>query len=150
MKKQTAARWYAVFLAVYTIACGTLLAWQCLSIYCTGNAPANLSANGVYLTPVYSWQDVAVRLRAIAPWLYGYAAAVLLGLILKSRQEKTPVRFSNPLRMEPLRPLKAQKSVRITLLIAAVLFTVLGVRNGGLRDVLIKAVHICTECIGLG
>ena len=25
-----------------------------------------------------------------------------------------------------------------------------GVLNGGMRDVLIKAINICTECIGLG
>lgn len=25
-----------------------------------------------------------------------------------------------------------------------------GIANGGLRDVLIKAINICTECIGLG
>ena len=27
---------------------------------------------------------------------------------------------------------------------------VLGINNGGMRDVLIKAINICTECIGLG
>ena len=27
---------------------------------------------------------------------------------------------------------------------------VAGVLNGGMRDVLVKAVNICTECIGLG
>ena len=32
----------------------------------------------------------------------------------------------------------------------AILFIVLGVMNGGLRDVLVKAINICTECIGLG
>ena len=31
-----------------------------------------------------------------------------------------------------------------------IVFIVLGVMNGGLRDVLVKAVNICTECIGLG
>ena len=33
---------------------------------------------------------------------------------------------------------------------AAVLLIVLGVANGGARDVLAKAVKICSECIGLG
>ncbi len=32
----------------------------------------------------------------------------------------------------------------------AVTFVILGVFNGGARDVFIKAINICTECIGLG
>ena len=33
---------------------------------------------------------------------------------------------------------------------AAVALIVLGVMNGGMFDVLVKAINICTECIGLG
>ena len=32
----------------------------------------------------------------------------------------------------------------------SILFIVLGIMNGGLLDVLAKAVKICSECIGLG
>ncbi len=41
-------------------------------------------------------------------------------------------------------------AVRGTVLAAAAVFIVLGVCNGGMRDVLGKAIRICTECIGLG
>ncbi len=34
--------------------------------------------------------------------------------------------------------------------VIAVTFIILGIFNGGVRDVFIKAVQICTECIGLG
>jgi hypothetical protein len=40
--------------------------------------------------------------------------------------------------------------VRIALLGCAILLIVLGVINGGMADVLNKAIKICTECIGLG
>ncbi len=40
--------------------------------------------------------------------------------------------------------------MRAVLYLAAVVFTVLGVLNGGMHDVLVKAIRICTECIGLG
>lgn len=40
--------------------------------------------------------------------------------------------------------------VRYVILGASVLFILLGVFNGGMADVLGKAVKICTECIGLG
>ena len=33
---------------------------------------------------------------------------------------------------------------------AAVLMIILGIFNGGMNDVLQKAIRICTECIGLG
>ena len=40
--------------------------------------------------------------------------------------------------------------VRIALYAISVVLIVLGINNGGMRDVLIKAINICTECIGLG
>ena len=40
--------------------------------------------------------------------------------------------------------------VRVALGVTAITFIVLGVLNGGMRDVFIKAINICTECIGLG
>ncbi len=41
-------------------------------------------------------------------------------------------------------------SVRGIVAVAAVVMVVLGVLNGGMADVLGKAIRICTECIGLG
>ena len=40
--------------------------------------------------------------------------------------------------------------IRRVLLVAAVIFVVLGVQNGSMKDVLVKAIRICTECVGLG
>jgi hypothetical protein len=40
--------------------------------------------------------------------------------------------------------------VRLALIAVAIVFIILGVSNGGMEDVLGKAVRICTECIGLG
>ena len=47
-------------------------------------------------------------------------------------------------------PGRETAAVRIVLLLAAAVLIVLGVLNGGLNDVLLKAMNICTECIGLG
>ena len=41
-------------------------------------------------------------------------------------------------------------TVRGVILVVGILFVVLGVFNGGMADVLGKAIRICTECIGLG
>ncbi len=40
--------------------------------------------------------------------------------------------------------------VRIALLIAGLTLLLVGIFDGGANDVLIKAINICTECIGLG
>ena len=40
--------------------------------------------------------------------------------------------------------------VRIFLAVLAVTFIILGIVNGNMRAILIKAINICTECIGLG
>lgn len=40
--------------------------------------------------------------------------------------------------------------LRTVIICAAVLLILLGITNGGLWDVLVKAINICTECIGLG
>ena len=39
---------------------------------------------------------------------------------------------------------------RCTVLIVGAVFVILGIFNGGMKDVLDKAVNICRECIGLG
>lgn len=41
------------------------------------------------------------------------------------------------------------KGVWLLLVVSAALIAA-GILNGGLRDVLVKAINICTECIGLG
>ena len=41
-------------------------------------------------------------------------------------------------------------AVQIALIVAAIILIVAGVFNGSARDVLYKAINICTECVGLG
>ncbi len=45
---------------------------------------------------------------------------------------------------------KILTGVRIALAVIALVFVIVGIFNGGMADVLTKAVNICTECIGLG
>ncbi len=55
---------------------------------------------------------------------------------------------------EPLTETNCEKNTvliaRIAILCIGALFVILGIFNGGMADVLAKAVKICTECIGLG
>ena len=45
---------------------------------------------------------------------------------------------------------RSPRLARCLLLAAAIALIAMGVLNGGMRDVLVKAINICTECIGLG
>ena len=40
--------------------------------------------------------------------------------------------------------------IRIILFITAVTLIIVGLENGGFRDVMNKAIRICFECIGIG
>lgn len=46
--------------------------------------------------------------------------------------------------------MKKTTVIRTALYALAALFIALGVMNGGMRDVMAKAVRICMECIGIG
>ncbi len=46
--------------------------------------------------------------------------------------------------------MEKKKLLWAVLFCISMLFIVLGIMNGGLLDVLAKAIKICSECIGLG
>ena len=76
-------------------------------------------------------------LRRVGPWMaLGFAAAAVLDADSGAKMPGAPAR--------------AVGAARMLLYAAAAAFIVLGAMNGGLRDVLVKAGNLCTECIGLG
>ncbi len=136
-------------LAVMTVLVCLLLVWQAVDVYVTGNRPENFSAPGVRVEQVYDRADIAARFGRIAPVIYVYIAAVAVGLVWQAAAgEKKP----RPAAIPPAeaKPARHLMAARLVLLGAATALVVLGVANGGARDVLVKAVNICTECIGLG
>ena len=99
-------------------------------------------------------------LHILPPLLLGFAALLLAGRL----SDESRIREINVLR-ETVRerpspavrvPLKdvpetgKRRWTRGALYVLASVLLVLGVLNGGLNDVLVKAINICTECIGLG
>ena len=46
--------------------------------------------------------------------------------------------------------MKRKQALWAALFVLGLALTALGVANGGARDVLAKAIQICSECIGLG
>lgn len=139
-----------VVIGVLTLAVCLLFIWQAADIYITGNRPENFSAPGVRVEDVYSREVVAERFARVAPAVYGYLAVVAAGLVWQAAAKETErPRAVAPAQTRPV-PEKRLRTLRLTLLAIAAALIVFGAFNGGARDVLVKAVNICTECIGLG
>lgn len=94
----------------------------------------------------------------LSPWLtaaFVSAAAVAYICDASIKREIAVLKESNVEKEGAAAPDVPENSGRLRLsraiiLVIAVLFITLGVLNGGMNDVLIKAINICTECIGLG
>lgn len=98
---------------------------------------------GSMMLHVSPWVVLAFAAAAAASVLHGQSAAREIE-ILKSAPQQKPGPSASAGKKSALPALRA------ALYAAAAVLIVLGVRNGGLWDVLVKAVNICTECIGLG
>lgn len=91
----------------------------------------------------------------VAPWVVlglavAYAASVICARSMARECEALKGRPAAPAAQKPEGRQGHVGIVRAVLLAAAIVFIVLGVMNGGMYDVLVKAINICTECIGLG
>ena len=150
MKKHSAWNLYKIFLSVYAAACCLLLSTQCILLWVRGNAAENRDAAGQLLFPVFSREKIAAMLRVSVPCLIGFTAAALLGCLWNALRPTSKTILCSTGPMMPKAGVPAQRVIRIVLFAAATLLIVLGIANGGMRDVLIKAIMICTECIGLG
>ena len=134
--------------AAVTVLVTALLCFGFVNIYLAGQSGENL-VDGVYLSPVFTRENVGNLLLHLAPVLVLYgllvAASFAAQAVSRSKDETypvpRPVSYTNVPR---------QSTIRFILAILALLFIILGVMNGGAQDVLIKAINICTECIGLG
>ncbi len=122
-----------------------LTALGCLDIYLDGRS--------LGLESPFSPEAVAERFEIIAPSLAVLVALVILSAIAQCVYGRDIPRTKLPFRScknMGETGLKRVGALRGGLLLAAVVFILLGVMNSGARDVLYKAIAICTECIGLG
>ena len=66
------------------------------------------------------------------------------------RLAKDGIKVSSDEKKECLLAKKITLIARCVIPVIAIIFIILGITNGGMSDVLQKAVRICTECIGMG
>ena len=88
------------------------------------------------------------------PWILISFTVVIIASSLCRRSIEREIKFLRGVPgnkvLESSEKQSSVNAVRIALYVIAAILTVLGICNGGMRDVLIKAINICTECIGLG
>ena len=81
----------------------------------------------------------------------GWGAALWVGVLAMVGRRFRPAQLRIPPRRPDVqRPVRRLGLLRAALYALALLLLILGVGNQGMRDVLVKAIQICTECIGLG
>lgn len=90
-----------------------------------------------------------------APWTVAALAVIATAEILCGKSMEREIALAQKAEKRPPAPKKtenerAMRILRAVLYAAALVMLAAGVMNGGMRDVLVKAVNICTECIGLG
>ena len=97
----------------------------------------------------YSRDTIAESFRMIRPLFYITIGVSAVGLILGVKDENglKPVKGG---KVQNQASCARERILRVILLIAAVCLLAAGLFNGSARDVLGKAVNVCTECIGLG
>ena len=125
---------YGWVLAVLTVLLSVAFAAVCVLLYRTG--------------ALNDAQQVYAAAESLSPWVIGYLVAVAAGVFMRMLHPAQERIRSTCLEKSAVPA--APRAVRAVLFIAAVVLIAAGVMNGGLRDVLIKAINICTECIGLG
>lgn len=120
-----------------------LCAAVCLNVLSLYRAGYIRHASSGPVQPIITWEDTMARARYLLPlfllWLAG-------AVFFRKSDEKKRV----SVRPEKQRAQADSGKIRLALFIIALAFIVLGILNGGLHDVLVKAIQICTECIGLG
>ena len=128
------------------IALAVLLAAGAAGIYREGSARVAENPQ----ESIYTAESAAGRLAPAVPLFIAAAALAVLGIALGVKDPKAgkPAKISGP--VTPKAEPKHAGVIRAAVVVAAAVFILAGVLNGSARDVLVKAIHICTECVGLG
>lgn len=135
-----------VLQAAVCVLLALLLAAGAVGIYAEGSARKAENP----LETVYSAEETAEKLGRLIPVFLLAAGLFAAGLLFGVRAPAAdqPGKTNGP--MKPGNSPKHKPLIQAVLIAAAVVFIILGVLNGSAYDVLVKAIHLCTECIGLG
>ncbi len=103
-------------------------------------------------TPMYDFYAVKAHFET---WGYAYLALLIVLVFMgavHAFSKKEREAYGKCMEYRRAKPMNARVKTAVCagLLAIAAALIVPGIINGGLYDVFVKAVNICTECIGLG
>ncbi|MBQ6289225.1 MAG: hypothetical protein IJK71_08270 [Clostridia bacterium] len=134
-----------ILLAVCCIALAVILAAGAIVLYVDG--AARRAENP--LESIYTAEKAGQVMKAALPLFLVFLCALVISIALGVKP-KTGKASKNAVRMKPQAEPKHVNTIRTVVIIAAVILIIAGILNGGALDVLVKAINICTECVGLG
>ena len=143
-------RVFRFILAALCIALAALLISAAVGIWLEGSA---VRESGDVLAPVYTREKAAVRLAPVIPLAGATGVLAIIGIAAGIRNERSSLPRSLPLLHFPEENTSLSRRrtlARRIVLAAAIALIAAGILNGSMRDVLIKAIHLCTECVGIG
>ena len=131
--------------AAALIIAALLLLWGTLSLYREGVARRAADP----LAALYTRESFLAALMPAAWALAAAAALTAAGLALGYGKEKAARIIPAGNMGDGMRP-QIRSLIRGMLTAMGLILLLAGCLNGGAGDVLIKAIHLCAECIGLG
>ena len=139
---------YQIILAAVSILLAALLCASAVSVYLEGSARRAENP----LENIYTREIAAEKLTLIAPVFLLFIILLFAGLLPGLRKEKKTGHTGTGSEAPAVRKgeEKKKKALQTVVVVTAVILIIAGILNGSAYDVLIKAITICSECIGLG
>ena len=135
-----------ILTAAVCVALALLLAAGAVGIYAEGSARRAEDP----LANIYTAENVAEKLKSLAPVIILATVLFVVGIVLGVRDPNAENPAKGSGLIKPKDDPKHKPFIQTALVILAAAFILLGALNGSAHDVLVKAINICTECIGLG
>ncbi len=134
---------------VLTLVLGASLGAAVLALYIAGARQRAEAGSG--LIPIFTREAIGRQLIWVGPIFLVWLGAVLAAAVAGATPRQTlPSAKELPRLKQNGGESPARFILRMALLTAAIILVLYGIRAGGPREVLAKAINICTECIGLG
>ena len=103
---------------------------------------------GAFAVHVFPWIILGLAVLIVSAILQGKSIRREYDAIMvRIKEEKAAGIQAGP---QTEKPARNGNALRWLLLALAVVFIILGIRNGSMTAVVNKAIRICTECVGLG
>ncbi len=140
LREEKKRRFIKLYTAIFIVCCLAAMTWAVFSA-------GSFTEEGFHKEMVYAMPFLIISM--FAAFAAAWAAMLLLD---RSRIRECDLAKAAPSGRSTAVAAggKGLTAARLFLLLAAIVFIILGVFNGGMHDVLVKAANICTECIGLG